>query len=109
MPSAGHVNSTGNALVHHQIVAGGIPGRVDEQERGFERPPPKGSVELFNPKIARRPPNNIGKFSPQQAERDRDVARGEAVASAILVGQVMSLTLDETEAAKETTVVAMST
>jgi hypothetical protein len=106
MPSAGHVNFGGNALVHHQIGIGGTPGRIDEQERGFERPPPRGGAELFNPKIARRPPYNVGKISPQQAEENG------AVANAILIGQVMSLTLDETgaaEATQETTVMAMST
>jgi len=105
MPSAGHVNFGGNALAHNQIGVGGPPDRIDEQEHGFERPPPRGPAELFNPNITRRPPYNVGKVSPQQAEKD------DTVANAILIGQVMSLTLDGTGAAeaKETTVVAMST
>ena len=110
MPSPGHVNALGNALVHHSSPGSGIPARLDEQDRGFERPPPKGNVELFNPKIVRRP-NNVGKSSPQQVDKDKEMSRGEVVASAILLGQVVSLSLDDpgAETAKEPSVVAMTT
>lgn len=43
----------GNALVHYPASGGGMqaPGqsRLDEQDRAFERPPPR-NPELFNPK-----------------------------------------------------------
>jgi hypothetical protein len=104
MPTPGVVNAPGNVLVHHPSI-GSNPTRIDEQDRGFERPPAKGSVELFNPKVVRRP--NVGKTSPQQVDKDKEAARGEAVANAILIGQVVSLSLDD--APKDSSVVVVPT
>ncbi|TFK39872.1 hypothetical protein BDQ12DRAFT_681382 [Crucibulum laeve] len=89
-------NAPGNALINH-----GQNGRLEEPDRGFERPPPKSS-QLFNPKIAPRPAANNGTAnngtaggakSPTEKEKDR--ARGDVVANAILVDQVASMSLDE--------------
>ncbi|KDQ61389.1 hypothetical protein JAAARDRAFT_30816 [Jaapia argillacea MUCL 33604] len=71
--------------------------RLDEGDRGFERPPPKSSAELFNPKGALRRPNSnsSGKGSPQIHEKgEKERARGEAIASAILVEKVAAMSLE---------------
>jgi hypothetical protein len=100
----GHVNSPGNALVHHPNSNNGLNNttRPEEPDRGSERPQPKGNGDSFNPKIVRRP-INIGKSGPQVPDKvEKDNTRGEVVASAILVGHVLSLSLDDpTDPAKE--------
>ncbi|KAI0343287.1 hypothetical protein BDW22DRAFT_1356898 [Trametopsis cervina] len=53
---------TNNALVHYPNS--NIPIRLEDQERGFERPPPKSSAELYNPKGVRKPPNGNNNDSP---------------------------------------------
>lgn len=52
LPSPGHPNPTGNALVHHPNNSAGAGNnnnnasetRLEEPDRGFERPPPKVSI-----------------------------------------------------------------
>ncbi|KIK08888.1 hypothetical protein K443DRAFT_671944 [Laccaria amethystina LaAM-08-1] len=89
-PSTGHQPVFGNALVNHSPNS-----RLEEPARGLERPPPKSS-ELFNPKIVRRtatgPTNTNGKT---QGDRERETARGDAVANAILVAQIEKISLEE--------------
>lgn len=70
--------------------------RLEEPDRGFERPPPKGAAELFNPKVVRRPASNNSKPNLQAQERfekERERVRGEVVANAILVGPVSSMSI----------------
>lgn len=79
MPSPGHANSQG---------------RLEDPERGFERPPPKGNAELFNPKGTRRSnSNNSRSNSVPQAEGVKQPS-GDAVAN--LIDQVTSLSMAET-------------
>lgn len=108
-PNAGNANQ-GNALFNHGagVAHGGLtnPSRLEEDERGFERPPPKTNTELFNPKggakrgaVQTSPPSvpsPTQNFSRQQTDgnsRGEDKARNEAVANAILVDGVSSLKL----------------
>ena len=72
MPSLGHANSQG---------------RLEDPERGFERPPPKRNAELFNPK-GTRPSNSSRSNSVPQAESVKQPG-GDAVAN--LIDQVTSL------------------
>lgn len=89
-PSTGHQPVFGNALVNHSPNS-----RLEEPARGLERPPPKSS-ELFNPKIVRRSAtgstNTNGKTP---GDRERETARGDAVANAILVAQIEKISLEE--------------
>lgn len=116
-PNAGNANQ-GNALFSHGAgVAHGVlanPNRLEEDERGFERPPPKTNTELFNPKGGAKrgavqsspqaqsqqsPPSvtSSQSFNSRQLTdgnaRGEDMARNEAVANAILVDGVSSLKL----------------
>lgn len=106
MPSQGHPNSQGGTLVHspnpgaHGNIAPNS--RLEEPDRGFERPPPRASTELFNPKgISLRPTSNNGKnISNTVGDRertDRERERGEAVANAILTDRVLTMTLEDQE------------
>lgn len=89
-PNTGHQPVFGNALVNHSPNS-----RLEEPARGLERPTPKSS-ELFNPKIVRRTAtgstNTNGKT---QGDRERETARGDAVANAILVAQIEKISLEE--------------
>jgi hypothetical protein len=82
--------------------------RLEESDRTFERPPPKvrtfigtasapylpsftcQSVELYNPKLLRR--TTGGKVN---GEKEKERARGDAIASAILISQVGSMSLED--------------
>lgn len=96
--------------------------RSEEADRSFERPPPKSPPELFNPKVVRRPVNVNGKANAataDKAEKEREKMRGEAVASAILVAQVGTMSLEDRNGAdgvliasnsiKESSALAIST
>ena len=127
MPSPGHASTPGNALVYHSSTHAGASNsnaRFEEPDRGFERPPPKGTTELFNPKVVRRPTSNNGNnrtnsLPQDKLEKEKERARGDAVANAILVGQVSLMSLEDHQgvdgsstaapAAKETFALAMST
>ncbi|KAF8074962.1 hypothetical protein FPV67DRAFT_606515 [Lyophyllum atratum] len=91
MPSPGQGQLNSNAPVYYPNNPGATDSgetHSEDSDRGFERPPPKSS-ELFNPKVLRRPV--AGKA---QAEKDKERVRGDAVASAILVGQMEDMALD---------------
>ncbi|THH05400.1 hypothetical protein EW145_g4822 [Phellinidium pouzarii] len=105
-PSTGHTNQAqgnayGTALFNHSMVNGpGVPNRLEDDERGFERPPPKTSAELFNPKggvnrmsQGQTPTSSLEKIEYEKTENER--ARGEIIASAILVDKVASLKLQD--------------
>ncbi|KDQ26668.1 hypothetical protein PLEOSDRAFT_1113166 [Pleurotus ostreatus PC15] len=58
-PKGSPANQGGPALVNHMSPPNNIDGhdmnfRLEDTDRGFERPPPKGSAELFNPKLPRK-------------------------------------------------------
>ncbi|KAF9461216.1 hypothetical protein BDZ94DRAFT_1221785 [Collybia nuda] len=93
LPSPGHPNSPTNALLQHPSSTGGNRGtqeiRLEEPDRGFERPPPK-SAELYNPKLLRRPTN-----SRVTGEKEKERVRGETIANAILVGQVEAMSMED--------------
>lgn len=95
--------------------------RLDEQERRFERPRPRGNVELFNPKAKKMTPQSSHSHSQERgsdsgSNRQRSTAqplpspspsssgsrnpdmekkRGEAVKNAILVEKIENLSLEE--------------
>jgi len=111
MPSPGHVNSQNNALMH-QSTPNNI--RLEEPDRGFERPPPKGNVELFNPKISRRSNSGNSRSSslPQDKAEIEKEDGGDAVAN--MIDQVTSLSVGDAgpgspSAIKAATVAATST
>jgi hypothetical protein len=69
--------------------------RTEDPDRAYEKPLSNGNAESINPKAVRRP-GSIGKSSPQIPDRiEKDSPRGDVVASAILVGQVLSMSLDD--------------
>jgi hypothetical protein len=96
MPGPGQANSPGSALVHHSNANLAIS-NTNELDRALSpRNPP-------TTKIVRRP-LSVGKPTVQVPDRvEKDTAREEVVTSAILVGQVLSLSLDDpsTDPAKE--------
>ncbi|EGN96739.1 hypothetical protein SERLA73DRAFT_184899 [Serpula lacrymans var. lacrymans S7.3] len=99
----------GNVLVHHSNthVSGKDNSRLEDSERGFERPPPKGNVELFNPKGVWKSGANPQSHqpSPDRFEKDRlekEKLRGEVVANAILVDKVATMSVED----KDTTCAA---
>lgn len=80
-PASTNVPAPGSALVHYPntntpikpnsnvgAASGNISARADEQDRSFERPPPKVNAELFNPKGVRK--QNVGNFDGQVADKD---------------------------------------
>jgi hypothetical protein len=103
MPSA-HAQGT-TALVHHHPSAGS---HLEDPDHGFERPPPKGAVELFNPKAApavaaaarRTGSSGSGKGSPRpdrlERERERSRADGGGVTGPLAL-RVGALALEEGE------------
>lgn len=65
------------ALVHYPAANGGSTrgpspsnGRLDEQDRAFGRPPPKGNAELFNPKGGRASNGSPEKSANKDAAPD---------------------------------------
>jgi len=92
MPSQGHSNSIGNALVQHPNNV-----RPEELDRGFERPAPKGNSELFNPKMTRRPisSNKANQQSPDKTQKDRDKLRDDMTVNAVFVGEVAAMSLGD--------------
>jgi len=99
MPGPGQANSPGSALVHHSNANPAISNttRPEELDRALS---PRN---LPTTKMVRRP-LSVGKPTVQVPDRvEKDTAREEVVTSAILVGQVLSLSLDDpsTDPAKE--------
>lgn len=71
------------------------------------------SAELFNPKVVRRPASNGSNGnsrSPQQqqGEKEKERARGDSVASAILVAQVAVMSLEDQGASERPAAAMMS-
>ncbi|PSS34104.1 hypothetical protein PHLCEN_2v1856 [Hermanssonia centrifuga] len=86
-PASTNVPAPGSALVHYPntntpvkpnsnvgAASGNISARADEQDRSFERPPPKVNAELFNPKGARK--QNAGNFDGHVADKDSSKVDG---------------------------------
>ncbi|KAH0582836.1 hypothetical protein H2248_010742 [Termitomyces sp. 'cryptogamus'] len=90
-----------SALVHHPqpLVSSSVQSLMmdgaEDSDRAFERPPPK-SVELFNPKVLKRPGNAPGK--QQEKERDNQKERGgdgpSRVGVQLVSEQVEAMSLD---------------
>lgn len=97
----------GGALFSHATA-----NRLEDDERGFERPPPKSSAELFNPKSGLRRPTISQNHSqspqglaqarhtlpspPSVEEQAMESARvKEAVASAILVERAAAMKIQD--------------
>jgi hypothetical protein len=93
MPSPGHANLQSGALSPKSNVNNG---RLEEPERGFERPPPKGNVELFNPKASRRSNSSNSRHNslPQDKLENEKQIGVDVVAN--VVDQVTSLSLGDT-------------
>ncbi|KZT10162.1 uncharacterized protein LAESUDRAFT_694804 [Laetiporus sulphureus 93-53] len=92
----------GTALVHYpnssQPAAQNASeaGHEDDQESGFERPPPKANAELFNPKSGSRSPgasNGTGKGSQGQMKEDMQDSGWNGDAAAGLADIVGSMTI----------------
>lgn len=102
----GNNTSHGNAPANHSNTQSNVTGapciaRLEDTDGGFERPPPKGSVELFNPKSIWKPGGPQSR-SPPGASQDKDKIeklRGEAVANAILVDKMAMVSVEDNEAA----------
>lgn len=62
----------GNALFNHQSP------RMDDDERSFERPPPKGSAELFNPKGGAGANKRPG-GTQEKPEKDKEKKRADSL------------------------------
>ncbi|OBZ74204.1 hypothetical protein A0H81_06142 [Grifola frondosa] len=105
----GNVNPQGSALVHYPNShttpsPNATPNlRLDEQDHAFERPPPKGNSELFNPKAG---PRSASTSTPNSVRTERDRfevkekegkirQKGEGMANAILVDKVGAMSLDD--------------
>jgi hypothetical protein len=110
MPSPGHANSQSGALNANPSASNNS--RLEEPERGFERPPPKGNVELFNPKGARRSNSSNSRHnSLPQDKSENDKQAGDAMAN--VMDQVTSLSIGDTgpgsPSIKATAIVAILT
>ncbi|KAG6821206.1 hypothetical protein H0H93_004027 [Arthromyces matolae] len=95
-----------NAPVHHPSInpPNSSPPYVDgveESDHGYERPPPKSSTELFNPKLLRRlPPGKMPAAQQQSQDKGNQKESGpdgsdSPTGNASLVEQVESLTLND--------------
>jgi hypothetical protein len=75
-----------------------INGRLEEPERGFERPPPKGNVELFNPKGSRRSNSSNSRHNSMPQDKPQNEKQvGDGMAD--VADQVTSLSLGDTSPA----------
>ena len=91
-------------------------GRLEEPERGFERPPPKGNVELFNPKSSRRS-NSSNSSNSRHNSMPQDKSENEKQGGDMMISvmdQMVSLSVGDTRpgsppAMKVATTMAMST
>ncbi|OCH96251.1 hypothetical protein OBBRIDRAFT_787325 [Obba rivulosa] len=96
-PPQGNAPSHGTALVHYpnSNSPGSQNRRADDQEQGFERPPPKANAELFNPKGPRQ--TAVGKVEKDKGEatnREMTPDHDGAVVNATLEDQMESMALD---------------
>lgn len=87
----------GNALINHHGNGNGNAVERPNDDRGFERPPPKPNAELFNPNNASISHSQSPSPSTQEkADRDRadkERSREDAIANSILVDNMGSLKL----------------
>jgi hypothetical protein len=107
MPSPGHANSQSGALSQNSNASNN--GRLEEPERGFERPPPKGNAELFNPKSSRRSNSSNSRHNsvPQDKSEKEKHGGGDAIAN--VVDQVASLSIGDTSPGSPSAIKAAAT
>ncbi|KAF9006064.1 hypothetical protein BDQ17DRAFT_1352661 [Cyathus striatus] len=114
----GNVSSTRSILQANSNQVGNVvasptnSSRLEEPDKGFERPPPK-SAQLFNPKSAFKSASMNGIMASAingkaETEKDKERVRSDTVASAILVDGVNSISLENTSLEKEVTVLSPS-
>lgn len=112
----GNGTSHGSLFTHHSNTQSNVTGtpsntRLEDTDDGvFERPPPKGTVELFNPKGAWKPGGAQCRSPPGSSpDRDRmEKLRGEAVANAILVDKMTMVSVEDNDASSIVTVPTVS-
>jgi hypothetical protein len=100
----GNNASHGNPLANHSNTQSDVTGtpcntRLEDTDGAFERPPPKGNVELFNPKGVWKP-GGAQSRSPPGCSQDKDKIeklRGEAVANAILVDKMAMVSVEDND------------
>jgi hypothetical protein len=95
MPSPGHSNALGNALVQHPNNLNTGITRPEDPDRAFERPTPKGHSELFNPKVMRRPISGNSKTNQQAQDKADRERRGDVIVSSVFVGEVATMSLGD--------------
>ena len=108
----GNNTSHGNSPSHSNMQCNdtGTPSNIrveDTDDDVFERPPPNGNVELFNPK---GPWKSGGAQcrSPPRVSQDKEKLRGEAVANAILVDKMAMISVEDNDISSNVTVPTVS-
>ncbi|EPQ56529.1 hypothetical protein GLOTRDRAFT_138236 [Gloeophyllum trabeum ATCC 11539] len=96
-PQGGQPSTYASALVQHPASNGNTNQSPRLDSQAFERPPPKGPAELFNPK-GRRPTvnngNGGGKSASPPVQDKVEKSRGDAAATAALADKMGAVTLD---------------
>ncbi|KAH9839694.1 uncharacterized protein C8Q71DRAFT_743804 [Rhodofomes roseus] len=94
----------GTALVHYpnSQQPSGTP-LVEAHEPGFDRPPPKVSAELFNPKGTPRmsAPARMGSGETEDTPKQKGMGQGDAACVDALAQKVASISLEECPAEVE--------
>ena len=97
MSNTGHVDLHDTTLFNPSPIPGAMHNHlsVEERENGFERPPPKGPAELFNPKSTRRPGGNVKAISPpdRSGEKEKERPPPESLAGQLVLDKLRSLTI----------------
>lgn len=95
----GNTAPQGTALVHYPNVQqpSGTAPRMDDHEPGFDRPPPKGSAELFNPKGTPRAaaPTRMGPGEIADVLTQKGSTQGDAGSVTALAEKVGGISLEE--------------
>jgi hypothetical protein len=92
-------------LTASPVQAGAVPdptldlarghSHLEEFETGFERPQPRGAVELFNPKVNQRMSNGNSSPRPDRLEKEKDRPRADGGAAGPLANKLASMSLEE--------------
>ncbi|KZT69263.1 hypothetical protein DAEQUDRAFT_765580 [Daedalea quercina L-15889] len=95
----GSTTPQGNALVHYpnaQQPSATTP-RMDDHESGFDRPPPKGNAELFNPKGTPRisAPTRMSPVEMTESSKQNGLTQGDTGSVVALVDKAESVTLED--------------
>lgn len=90
----GNASSTRSILqASAQPNASAVGSRLEEPDRGFERPPPKSNAELFNPKSSRRSNSSNSKNNSSSQDRSDEKLAGDPTAD--FADQIGSLSLGD--------------